>query len=252
MKKSIFLIIAIAFSYALSAQYGENIRSDRPGQSLSPFTLGSKTIQIQSGYNYGENENNIIQSSFANYNNVIRLGILENLDVNATLNYSKSESSIGDQTFDLKGFDNIAIGARYSILEGEGYIPTLGFESRFSLPIESQDYNNEELGITNILITQHAISEKFAVTSNWIWINRDSENTFNYTLNSAYTLDDNWSVFFEFFGNLNDEFSTNYDFGFAYLTGSNFQLDIGFGRLTTEDNPQMFVDAGLSWRIDWR
>lgn len=252
MKKNLLLAITVLYASITYGQYSESIRSDRPGQSLSPFTLGSQTLQVQSGYNFGEEQGDAVDFNFSNFNNVIRYGLLERLDLNATVNYAQNKYSIGNDETSVEGFNNLSIGARYALYEGKGILPTLGFESRLSLPIESGDFEDVELSAQQVLITQHTIDDRLAITSNWIWMNQDSKNTFNYTLNAAYTISDRWSTFFEFFGNLNHEFSMDYNFGFAYLNGQNLQFDIGLARLTSSANPQIIGDIGISWRTNWR
>jgi len=37
---------------SLSAQHLENLNSDRPGLTRSPFTVGGKTFQIEAGYDF--------------------------------------------------------------------------------------------------------------------------------------------------------------------------------------------------------
>lgn len=252
MKKSLISIVIILFSIVSYGQFAEQIRSGRPGQSIGPFTLGSKVFQMQSGYSYMQNEISSEDYKLNNINNVIRLGILERLEFSAAINYSHLTSKLINQESKNVGIDNFSIGGRYAVLSGEGVLPAVGFQSRLILPINSQDFENPDYGVHNILVLQKAIGEKFSLTTNWIYTYRSSYNTLDYTLNSAYSIDKKWSVFFEFFGNINNEFSHNYNFGVAYLSQDNIQWDISFGRLTELIEPIVFVDVGLSWRIDWR
>lgn len=49
-----------------------------------------------------------------------------------------------------------------------------------------------------------------------------------------------------------DDFSTNYNGGFSYLVNPDLQLDASAGWQGSESLTDWFVDAGFSWRTNWR
>jgi len=60
MKRSILIWLCSCFAIPAMAQYSENIRSARPGQAVGPFTTGKDLFQIQTGLNYTNYTNSVL------------------------------------------------------------------------------------------------------------------------------------------------------------------------------------------------
>ncbi|UJH90393.1 transporter [Antarcticibacterium sp. 1MA-6-2] len=135
-KKNLILLLIIFIPSLMLGQYGETIRTGRPGQAIGAFALGSKVFQVQSGLTYNRfedaagNEN----STYMN-NNVFRLGIWEKFEVSGVVGYRIAEEAplTGNR---IRGVSNTQIGARYNILEPNGAIPALGLQGRVLLKFQ--------------------------------------------------------------------------------------------------------------------
>jgi len=88
--KHLLIIAALFISTQIFAQYGETIRTGRPGQAIGCFTTGAKVFQVQSGITIDKTNfdapingnQSVFQSS-----TVIRYGITETFEVSGVLGY---------------------------------------------------------------------------------------------------------------------------------------------------------------------
>ena len=51
MRRLYFYLFFSSFSYLLSAQYTDQINSNRPGASIGAFSVGTRVIQFEAGEN---------------------------------------------------------------------------------------------------------------------------------------------------------------------------------------------------------
>lgn len=255
MKNRYFIIVlVILLPFAASAQYGETIRTARPGQAIGGYTLGSKVFQVQSGISYNEFEDESNNQTTWLNNNVFRLGIWEKFEISAVVNYrwDDTETATGNRL--SQGISNTQIGARYNILEASGAIPAIGIQGRVLLKAQSEVYRREKIGTRFILAAGNRITDWMSYTTNFglIWRGDGQGPDGTYVLNLAFGLTDKIGTFVEVYGITNDPFTTNFDTGFSYLVNKDFQLDISAGWQGNENIDDWFVDAGVSFRFDWR
>ena len=72
-----------------------------------------------------------------------------------------------------------------------------------------------------------------------------------YTIAYGYSISDKVGTFLEIYGDLpeNSHFNHFWDAGFTYLIDNNFQLDISGGTGISQNIQDIYISAGISFRI---
>lgn len=251
--KPVFFVL-ILFPLLSKAQYNETIRTGRPGNSIGAYALGKNVIQIQSGYNINWVEEGVSEINTGLLNNVIRLGLTERIELSSVINWQRDKFKSGPDETELSGISSTQFGGRINISQNEGMIPAICFQARANLGLRGEDYDESELQAVYILATVNRLNDNFSFTSNWILrqFGDDLKDRGFYTAALSYSISDKVGTFVEMYGQLNDDFSSNFDGGFSYLVNNDLQLDISAAYQGDENRDDYFIDFGFSWRTDWR
>lgn len=243
---TLFFLLPTAY---LVAQFNETIRSDRPGQSITPFAVGKNILQIQSGVDYFNNEYAGSKGSGGLSNTVFRYGITETFEISTMIEY-KGETMAGSSGT-VRGLSAVDFGLRYNIYVGSGLIPTVGFQTTFRLPNLGGDYEIDQWAPRFMLVTNQQLADKIFFTTNWgaSWSGNDAIPQGNFTANVSYSLSDKIGLFVETYGNLRQsDFNIFWDTGIAYLLSNNLQLDLYTGFANNDQSKDFFISGGFSWR----
>ncbi len=251
-------ILLFLFPIILSAQYGESIRTARPGQAIGAFTLGKNVFQMQNGYGFTYLRNNNLPTAIHmnkrfGQNTVLRLGLTEHFEISGVVNWSTQTVKIDEARSSIGGISGTQIGARYNFTTNDGLLPTLGLQYRALLKLKSAAFQTNNIGSRFILSTGNKLSDNWSFTTNWILTFDGFQNDPDaaYVFNTSYSISDKWSTFFELFGSFNPML-VNFDTGLGYLVNKDFKLDLSAGYYDYDSSLDYFVDFGLSWRFDWR
>lgn len=271
----LLMFVCVGFS---QAQFNETIRTGRPGQSINPYTVGKGMLQLQQGYVFGKTDleldynratiGDLTDGNASTFENVIRYGISENVEINAAVNYQWfsqvfQPSRFLDTVYNGNNLSAADIGARVHLTDNKGLLPDMAVQARLGM---AQSMNGDNFQIQNVQITGAffwQIKERHGVTVNLIPIiavNEDATSQINYTLAYGLSITDKFGFFIENYGALyidlvaSNQFDTYFDAGFSYLVNNDVQLDVlgGYGT-NWVDNGQLdsyFVSAGVSWRIN--
>ncbi len=276
--RSLFSTIFL-FCYALvSAQFTDVINSNRPGESMSAFSVGKTVIQGELGFlgikeDYANSDN---ESKGINSELVVRYGaILEQLEFIAELQHQYDDYEMGGESYSRSGFKTAILGAKYLIYDpNKKYIdrkPNLlswkanhGFKWRNLIPAVGV-YVGANLSLSDkfppedqpnfspkgMIITQNQLGRYVLVTN--IIMDRFGSNyeTLGYVVTMTYGINDRWSAFIENQGFKRDVYSDMiFRGGAAYLLKENIQIDLSFGA-NVKDSPSILnAGIGLSWRFD--
>ena len=256
MMKNFGLILSFVFcSIGTMAQYGESIRTGRPGQAIGPFTVGQNIFQVQSGFDYTQNKfDGFWQQTNTNYlfNNVFRYGITEHFELGLGANWQQDKISSDFGDFSTNGISGLSLRMRSNVMVGKGLKPTIGYQINLGLPVGSEDYRSDNVIPKLTIITGQSLTERIGFSTNFgfSWNDADNNPTKFYILNMGYSISDKWSCFIENYGFLKGgELDSRFDGGFAYLVNNNLQLDVfgGYDKLN-QYTSEMFVSFGVSWR----
>lgn len=280
--KSLFLFTAL-FTAALStAQYTDEINSNRPGKSYGAYSVGQSVLQAESGLYYISEDHALLEtkSSGMGVDMQVRWGFFkEELEFIADFQYQadKLTTPIGSER--RSALRQAVIGAKYLLYdpyknEGEGkpthadllswkahhkfkwrqLIPSIsafaGANLNFDNPFTFE--NDPVVSPKVMVITQNQLSGGYVVVINLIADKITSDfPSYGYILTITRGLNEKWSLFFENQGYKSDFYSDSIlRGGAAYLLQENMQLDASISG-NMKDTPSLFYfGAGLSWRFD--
>ena len=253
MKKRLSLTLLTFLPLFAMAQYGQTIRTGRPGQSIGGFAVGRKVVQLQTGYNFNRIDDDAGEMSVQANTTVLRLGITEHFEISGLNTWQTDRISQNNDTRNRSGVSSTQIGGRINLLTNKGIIPTLGLQGRLILHVQSEPYKTKNPGSKFILATVNKLTENLSLNTNLILLSRGDGQGAEplYIINFLFSITKKLGVFVEMYGSLQN-FTANYDGGLSYIIGKDLQLDASAGWQGQDGVTNWFVDAGFSYRIDWR
>jgi hypothetical protein len=254
MRSLLFLLCLCSSSPWLFGQTSEVIRSSRPGQSFTPYTVGNSVLQIQSGLNInGFDESVETDGDGLLFVTLGRFGITETIEVRTEFQLAHDELTLQDMKTTSSGLSAWSIGMRFNILDPEDTRkPALGFQFDLNLNVASEDYKADYISPKLLLLHSQSLSSRLGLTTNWgvIWNGNDASPRGLYTFALTYALDDKWSLLLENYGEVEDgDFDSRFDTGIGYLLNNDLQLDLGAGYGKNDGVSDYFLDFGVSARF---
>ena len=277
----ISFFIYFAVMHSATAQYTETINSNRPGESQGAFSVGTKVLQVETGFDIGNDTHSLLQTDtdIVGYNLSLRYGLLsEKLEISGLLRYQHNEVSFdsGSAPLDpISGLETLQLGAKYLIYDPYknateevnlySYHANKRFKWKSLIPVISIyaggvfDFTNSEFNT----VREDGISPNIALIlqnnwGRWVWVNNiivDRAGT-TFPTNSwittlTHSFNQNFAGFAEYQlidGDLYSDYIVRA--GGAYLITKNLQVDLG-GLVNFKDTPSRWnVSAGVSYRLD--
>jgi hypothetical protein len=280
MNRITFLLLSLTLLSFLdsNAQYTDVINSNRPGKSMSAFSVGKTVIQAELGV-YGVNEKHELleyQAKGMGTDINIRYGaILEQLEFNLDLQYQNDHFESYEDNYNRKAFKQSIIGAKYLIYDpNKNYeakidvlswdknhkfkfrslIPAVGIYAGMNLNLTNNEFSfpsDPKISPKAILITQNQLGRSVFVTN----IIADKISTefpsYGYIATLTRGFSPEWIGFIETQGYISNYYADNVlRGGAAYLIHENIQLDANIG-VNFKNTPTLLVGGiGISWRFD--
>jgi hypothetical protein len=272
-------LVFLLFTVVAFSQYTDVINSNRPGKSMSAFSVGETVIQAEGGisglqekHDLAQYEANGIVSDLS-----VRYGyFMEQFELNLDMQYQYDwyQAPLINDT--RGGFRQLTLGAKYLIYDPflkidnkpnlyswkanhkfnwRDFIPAVAIYGGLNIRVGEDVFlkdNRSRLTPKIVAITQNHFGNR------WVWVNNFyiDKLTSNYqTLGMVSTLTRGFnprlSGFFEFQGNKND-FYADYLFrgGAAYLLKENIQVDASLTKNIKDTPAIMMLSLGCSWRFD--
>ncbi|WP_445454135.1 transporter [Flavobacterium sp. 25HG05S-40] len=276
--KTFLVACFLLISTTQYAQYTDIINSNRPGESMSAFSVGKTVIQAEAGV-YGVREKHDLARYEAN-------GFGTEIDVRYGAFFDQFEFALNTQyQYDWYqaplindtrgGFKQITIGAKYLVYDPfvkidkpnlyswkanhkfswKQFIPAVAVYAGFNLKLGTNPFTfptDRTISPKVMVITQHHFGTK------WVWVNNiiaDKYMTDYPSLGIISTLtrgfNMRWTGFMEVQGYKSDFYAdTILRLGAAYLVRENIQLDGSFNK-NVKDTPSLIgANVGMSWRFD--
>lgn len=276
--KTFFLVGFLLISATQYAQYTDIINSNRPGKSMSAFSVGKTVIQAEVGF-YGIRENHDLARYEAN-------GFGTELDVRYGAFFDQFEFTLNTQyQYDWYqaplindtrgGFKQVTVGAKYLVYDPfikqdkpniyswkanhkfnwKQFIPAVAVYAGLNFNLGDNPFTfptDRTISPKVMVITQNHFGSK------WVWVNNiiaDKYMTDYPTLGIISTMtrgfNMRWSGFLEFQGYKSDWYAdTVFRLGAAYLVRENIQLDASFTKNLKDTPSLLLANVGMAWRFD--
>lgn len=276
----LLLIFCININFA---QFTDVINSNRPGQSMSAFSVGMTVFQTETGVNYTSEssdrqdyEGNIIDADL-----VLRYGaFFEQLEFIGEFEYSNETFSypvfIGDRHD--TGIKRAIVGAKYLVYDPDRnyeqkpnlyswkanhkfnwrqFIPAVAIyggvnvfpqRNKFLRPDIPQENG---LSLRGMILTQNQFGRYTFLTNIIVDKFPSLTNSLDYVLTLTRGFNSRLSGFVEIQGQ-NNSYISNHFFrtGAAYLLWQNLQIDASLGKSFGNEPNIVFGGIGCSWRFD--
>jgi hypothetical protein len=278
--KSLLIVGFLMTSTLQYGQYTDIINSNRPGKSMSAFSVGKTVIQAEGGL-YGISEEHDLQRYEANGFGTelsVRYGaIFDQFEFNLETQYQYDwyEAPLISDT--RGGFKQFTLGAKYLVYDPflklkddkpnllswkanhkfswKQFIPAVAVYGGFNLNLGTNPYTFETdpaISPKLMIITQNHFGSKWVFITNII---ADKYMTDYPTLGLITTLtrgfNMRWSGFVEMQAYKSDFYADNiFRFGAAYLVRENIQLDASISKNIKDTPALLYGGFGLSWRFD--
>ncbi|WP_298420300.1 transporter [uncultured Kordia sp.] len=287
MKTNSFLVVLgfLFLSTSAFAQYTEVINSNRPGASISAFSVGKNVIQFEGGMYVEKQEHKKLNTEVKAFglDFALRYGVFkEQLEISWEGAYQfdtfTRNATIPAFEFNRNGFLSHTIGAKYMIYDPyiksslekpnllswrannsfrwKDLIPAIGVYAGANFIFSDNPYfprNEPSISPKVTVATQSHFAGRWVFVSN-ITYDRITSDTkeLSYILTLTHAFDNpKWSAFVEHQGIDSDRYADAlFRAGGAYLLGDDFQLDGAIGTSIKNTPTRLFASIGISYRID--
>ncbi|GAA4940427.1 hypothetical protein GCM10023314_11560 [Algibacter agarivorans] len=258
MKQIKLITLAIVLNSSFSSFSQEEntplgaLITDRPDATESPSTIPVGYIQVETGAFYESfEENNIKNDTYTFNTTLVRLGLLDNLELR--LGWDFVEHKINGFDNISSGFNPLLLGAKIAISEEKGCFPEIGFLGHLYLPFTAgKDYKPETTGVDFRFSFAHTLSENSSLSYNLgaQWGDDSPEAAYVYTIAYGLGLTAKLSAYAELYGDLPENNKANHlwDAGLTYLISDNVQLDATVGSSITKGQ-DILLSGGVSFRL---
>ena len=272
-----FILLQPSIHYG---QHTDEINSNRPGETMSAYSVGKSVIQIETGV-YGIKQ----KHSLLNYNSngfgidaTLRWGLfLENLELIADIQYQNETYNELFSSTKIADFKQTVLGAKYLIFDPfKNYekkinihswkanrkfswrqlVPAVSVFAGANFTMADNPYSfSPESNISPkfILITQNHLGDgRWVFVTNIIadYVSTDFPS-YGYVLTLTRGFNDKWSGFVENQGFKSDFYSDAIvRGGAAYLLNKDMQIDASISSSLKTTPSIMYGGIGFSWRYD--
>jgi len=277
------ILWSVFFSIKGHSQYTDVINSNRPGETIGAFAVGTGIIQLESGVFYEQQNHSLFDTNSKIFGLSLNLrygllfeplelfyeGTYQNQDI--TFNTSGLEDKYSD-------FGRNRLGLKYLIYDPfknpERNAPNLyswrannTFQWRNLIPAvsiyaganfilgDNPFFAPDEPSISPrvMVSTQSLLSPRFVLTTNVIYDRIGSDfPQWSYLVSLSHAFrNPRWSIFVENQGIKSDRYSDILlRTGVAYLLNENFQADMLIGGSFKDTPSRGFIAGGISYRLD--
>ena len=261
-----FTIIILLLSFATLAQTTADtteMESDRPNFTQGVSVVPSQTIQVETGVEFRRNNTGNDQEKDFDYPTaLIRIGVLKNAELRLNFelaeerHFDQSDTSFPKLKTKEKGFNDVQIGAKVALLEGEhGPLPDVGILGIVTLPVGNKAFRPPHAAPEVQLLFDNQINKKLELQYNVGY--RKHRNNEEYRKELLYSAAITWQPIHDL--KLYTEFQAlkpvqtspenTVNAGVMYKLLPNLQVDAYAGTGVSEAAPDFYTGAGITWRI---
>ncbi|WP_051200261.1 transporter [Flavobacterium subsaxonicum] len=275
--KIFFGLILLLGTGTTQAQYTDQINTNRPGQSMSAFSVGETIFQMETGI-YGIMEDHDVlnyEAKGVGLDLALRYGVFfEELEIVANFQYQFDQYKDAIYSYGRNDFRQMTIGAKYLVYDPDkNYTPEINlyswkanhkFKWRSLIPAIAVYGGMNLIGKNNpYTFPTDKMSPKLMVIAHnhfgkWVWVNNIIADKFltDYpslgwitTLTRGFNA--KWSGFVEFQGYSSDYYADGiFRLGAAHLLTDTMQIDASISSNFKDTPSILYGGVGFSWRFD--
>jgi len=282
MPRLLLLVLLVFPCLSAWSQYTDVINSNRPGESVSAYAVGTGVLQLESGLFYEQQDHSVLdtESGIFGLSLALRYGLLlETLELHyegayqsqdITYNLSGTEERLSDFGRNRLGlkflvFDpykdpkrnkpNVYSWRADNVFQLRNLIPAVSVYAGANFVLGDNPFYPEDPAFSPraMIATQSRLTPRFVLITNIAYdrIGTDyPEWSYLISLTHAFR-NPRWSVFVENQGIDSDRYSdVLLRSGIAYLLSKNFQADLLLGASFKNTPSRIFIGAGASYRLD--
>ena len=229
--------------------------TDRPDQTESSAVVPRGYFQIETGVTYSDEGS---ASRTLEYpGTLIRIGLAKRLELRLGTQGFVSEFEGNETT----GYGDSEIGTKLYLWQESGWRPEAALLASVSIPTGNSAFSTRHVDPSFRFLFSHSLTETVSLAYNigaaWETVATSSGSAtlsdLEYTLAAGFALTDRIGAFAELFGatplSSGGGTAVSVDCGITYLLRPNVQFDIALGAGITDDAPDWFLTAGVSFRF---
>ena len=241
----------------------EPLVTDRPDFTEASSTVGLGVVQLEAGYTYMYDANDVGSTAAHSYpETLLRIGLLaEWLEARVAWNYANlNQTEFGAGRIADSGAEDLYLGFKWALTGQAGIMPEMAIITQMTVPTGASVFTAGE--------TLPGVSWLYGWDLN-DWISAGGSTQVNRAIDGGtdqpyaefaqswtigYNLADRLGAYTEWFAiapdGADDEHNENYaNGGFTFLVNDNLQLDVRAGVGLNEAADDLFTGAGFSWRL---
>lgn len=275
----IIVLVTLFLTTSHYAQFTDIINSNRPGTSMSAFSVGKTVFQIESGLYGIKKSNQVLNYDAKGFGGELNLrygAFLEQLEFIVELQYQFDRYTSPLNNRNRSDFKNTIVGAKYLIYDPYKYyeekvniyswkakqrfkwktlIPVISIYAGANFNISDNTYTfptDPSFSPKIMLITQNHFAGKWVFITNIIADKIGTDYpSYGYVLTLTRGFSERWSGFVENQGYQSDFYSDAIiRGGAAYLIQKNLQIDVSISRNMKDSRSLFYGGIGFSWRFD--
>ncbi|MEC4048345.1 transporter [Flavobacterium sp. SUN046] len=284
MRIKYICIVLMLFAYQIHyGQYTDVINSNRPGQSMSAYSVGKTVFQVESGLNYIHQKHELLdyKANGQIFDLTLRYGFFrEELEGVIDLSYQKDNYITELDSKKRSGLKNSTFGLKYLIYDPFKYqnekkvniyswkanhkfnwnqfIPSVSAYAGLNLNFSDNKflyYTGTDVARISpkiMLITQHIFGEGYVFVTNIFFDRVDTPvHSMGYVATLTKGFNEHWSAFIENKAIKGTYYSDGlFTGGAAYLFSKNLQIDASITGNVKNTPSIMYGGIGISWRSD--
>ena len=276
--RSIVLLISLISTTTILAQFTDVINSNRPGKSMSAFSVGKTVFQAEAGI-YGIDESH----KYLNYESrglggelSLRYGaFFEQLEFVLDMQYQNDRYETVANEINRSGLKQFTLGAKFLLYDPNKnydrkpnlyswkanhafswreFIPSVAVYGGFNLEIGNNPFkfrHEEKFSPKGMIMTQNQFGKYVFVTN--LIVDKIATNymSYGYIVTLTRGFSPRWSGFIENQGTQSDYYTDGtFRGGAAYLLWENIQIDASIGKNIKDTPSTLTAGIGISWRFD--
>jgi len=245
--RQLLILLFLSVCFKATSQDNNPIGTDRPSQAPSAALIAGGTFQFESGVLYRSIEG----SSLTSINSLWRIGINQNFELRAFIDYLAVNRDLDGGDGKESGWAPLQLGTKVKLSDQNGWIPQAALVAMIAIPSGEGSFESSrarpDLRITMANDIPGALDVFYSLGVFWVPVSFKAVGL--YTVGTGITISDRVWSFVEFYGYFNDyDIEPSINGGFTWLAGNNIKIDLT-GGFDFPSEGGGFISTGISFRL---